>query len=386
MPGPVFLEMPLDLLMNMARRRRPPRDRAARRAAARRAAIRALIAQRAPSCSRAPSGRCSSSAASSAGRRAARRVAAFADALRGAVLPERHGARRAARTSIPRCMTRSRTVRARPGRRGFVFGTPFDFRVDYGRTATWNPDAKIVQIDLDGAELGRNREVDVAIHGDSGLVLEQLARERRADEARLSELARAGARRRGQAAREDARARSHSNEIPPNPLRVCAELGKRLGPNDIVIGDGGDFVATAAYVLKIEWPQLWMDPGPLGTLGVGPGYAMAAKLARPDANVVLVYGDGIFGLHAPRVRGDGAPEHPGRRRHRQRRRLDADPPRPGRDLRRDARGRDGARLHALRRRWSRPVGGFGAWVERSRTSSARRSTRPSRAASPRAST
>jgi acetolactate synthase-1/2/3 large subunit len=51
-------------------------------------------------------------------------------------------------------------------------------------------------------------------------------------------------------------------------------------------------------VLKLEWPQLWMDPGPLGTLGVGPGYAMAAKLARPDANVVLVYGDGSFGLHA----------------------------------------------------------------------------------------
>jgi acetolactate synthase-1/2/3 large subunit len=84
---------------------------------------------------------------------------------------------------------------------------------------------------------------------------------------------------------------------PPNPLFVCAELGKRLGKEDIVIGDGGDFVATAAYVLKIESPQLWMDPGPLGTLGVGPGYAMAAKLTRPDANVVLVYGDGSFGLH-----------------------------------------------------------------------------------------
>ncbi len=70
--------------------------------------------------------------------------------------------------------------------------------------------------------------------------------------------------------------------------------------NDIVIGDGGKIfvVTTAAYVLKLEWPQLWMDPGPLGTLGVGPGYAMAAKLARPDSNVVLVYGDGSFGLHA----------------------------------------------------------------------------------------
>jgi acetolactate synthase-1/2/3 large subunit len=88
-----------------------------------------------------------------------------------------------------------------------------------------------------------------------------------------------------------------ANDSPPNPLRVCHELGKHLGKNDVVIGDGGDFVATAAYVLRLEWPQLWMDPGPLGTLGVGPGYAMAAKLARPNANVVLVYGDGSFGLH-----------------------------------------------------------------------------------------
>src|ERR1700684_4033176 len=89
-----------------------------------------------------------------------------------------------------------------------------------------------------------------------------------------------------------------SDASPPNPLRVCAEIGKRLGKNDIVIGDGGDFVATAAYVLKLEWPGLWMDPGPLGTLGVGPGYAMAAKLARPAQRVIAVYGDGAFGIHA----------------------------------------------------------------------------------------
>jgi acetolactate synthase-1/2/3 large subunit len=88
-----------------------------------------------------------------------------------------------------------------------------------------------------------------------------------------------------------------SDMSPPNPLRVCAELGRLLGPEDVVIGDGGDFVATAANVLELAWPQVWMDPGPLGTLGVGPGYAMAAQLARPNARVVIVYGDGSFGLH-----------------------------------------------------------------------------------------
>lgn len=64
-----------------------------------------------------------------------------------------------------------------------------------------------------------------------------------------------------------------------------------------MIGDEGDFVATAAYVLRVHRPRLGMDPGPLGTPGVGPGYAMAAKLARPSCKVVVVYGDGAFGLH-----------------------------------------------------------------------------------------
>jgi acetolactate synthase-1/2/3 large subunit len=88
-----------------------------------------------------------------------------------------------------------------------------------------------------------------------------------------------------------------SSGDPPNPLRVCREIGARLGKSDVVVGDGGDFVATAAYVLGLEWPQLWMDPGPLGTLGVGPGYAMAAQLLRPESRVWIVYGDGSFGLH-----------------------------------------------------------------------------------------
>jgi acetolactate synthase-1/2/3 large subunit len=177
----------------------------------------------------------------------------------------------------------------------FVFGTPFDFRVDYGRAPTWNASAKVVQVDLDGAELGRNRAVDVAIHGDSGLVLDQLAAAIGSKEAPafLASLRAAEDAQRAGMLRE-----MQSDGDPPNPLRVCHELGKRLGPRDVVVGDGGDFVATAAYVLPLEWPQLWMDPGPLGTLGIGPGYAMAAQLTRPDARTVIVYGDGSFGLHA----------------------------------------------------------------------------------------
>src|SRR6185503_16737485 len=136
-----------------------------------------------------------------------------------------------------------------------------------------------------------------AIHADSGLVLEQLASSSRSAPSRFADwLARVRQDEDKKQALQEVQMASRDN--PPNPLHVCAEVGKRLRSSDIVVGDGGDFVATAAYVLKLEWPQIWMDPGPLGTLGVGPGYAMAAKLVRPDARVVLIYGDGAFGLHA----------------------------------------------------------------------------------------
>jgi acetolactate synthase-1/2/3 large subunit len=189
-------------------------------------------------------------------------------------------------------MTRSRKVALAQTDVCFVFGTPLDFRLEYGRAI--NASAKIVQVDLDGAEIGRNRHVDLAIHGDTGVVLKQLTSiaKPRDTASWLSAIRAAEDKSRAKMAAE-----IDSDDNPPNPLRVCAELGKRLKPQDIIIGDGGDFVATAAYVLKLESPQLWMDPGPLGTLGVGPGYAMAAKLARPEANVVLVYGDGSFGFN-----------------------------------------------------------------------------------------
>jgi acetolactate synthase I/II/III large subunit len=88
-----------------------------------------------------------------------------------------------------------------------------------------------------------------------------------------------------------------SDAAPINPLRACKEIADVLGSKAIAIGDGGDFVATAASVLRIHEQGHWLDPGPLGTLGVGPGYAMAAKLAKPDHTVAIIYGDGSFGLH-----------------------------------------------------------------------------------------
>ena len=289
-PGPVYLEMPLDVLMTggddalpATAAMTPPRPGGDPNAIGQLAAL-VKKAER-------PVFLVGTQLRWSPDREALRRLADasqapfFLNGMARGGLPPSH----------PNLFTRARKMAIASADLIVIFGTPFDFRLDYGRAM--NPQATIVQVDLDGGDPGRNRKVDLAIHGDSGLVLQQL----------LAALGGKGPERAEwlgavRAAETKSRAKMAgeiaSDASPPNPLRVCAEVGKRLGPNDIVVGDGGDFVATAAYVLELEWPQVWMDPGPLGTLGVGPGYAMAAKLVRPDANVVLMYGDGSFGLHA----------------------------------------------------------------------------------------
>jgi acetolactate synthase-1/2/3 large subunit len=291
-PGPVFLELPLDLLMNYADDAPPATAHASPLAFPPRPGGDPSLISRAAALLREaerPMFIVGSQIRWSPRREA---LLAFADAVE-APFYLNGMARGGLPYAHPNLMTRSRKFALGQADVCFVFGTPFDFRLEYGRAIS--PSAKLVQIDLDGAELGRNRRLDLAIDGDSGIVLDQLLGE--VKEKKATAWLRAV-----RAAEDKSRAKMlaeiDSDASPPNPLRVCAEIGKRLGKDDIVIGDGGDFVATAAYVLKMEWPQLWMDPGPLGTLGVGPGYAMAAKLTRPEANVVLVYGDGSFGFHA----------------------------------------------------------------------------------------
>ncbi|HXJ37500.1 MAG TPA: thiamine pyrophosphate-binding protein [Candidatus Eisenbacteria bacterium] len=180
-----------------------------------------------------------------------------------------------------------------------IFGTPLDFRIGYGRERVINPAAKLIQVDLDGRELGRNRPCDVGIIGDTGLVmaaLTQLAK----DSKFTPELSRpwlAELRAIEKKKWEGLAPQLTSDEAPLNPLRVCAEVDTFLTKDTIVIGDGGDFVGSAANVLRPRGFGHWLDAGPLGTLGAGPGYAMAAKLASPKSDVIIMYGDGAFGLN-----------------------------------------------------------------------------------------
>jgi len=175
-------------------------------------------------------------------------------------------------------------------------GTPLDFRLDYGQSI--HREARLVQIDLDPAELGRNRDVECGIAGDTGTVLDQLCEagigpeepeERRLWLERLRE----------EEARRLQRMRPGmtSETRPVDPLRLCAEIDAALPPEATVIGDGGDFVATAAKIVRPRrYPAGWLDPGPLGTLGVGMGFALAARILRPENPVVVLLGDGAAGL------------------------------------------------------------------------------------------
>jgi acetolactate synthase-1/2/3 large subunit len=89
----------------------------------------------------------------------------------------------------------------------------------------------------------------------------------------------------------------NSDAVPIHPLRLLKEVGDFLDRDAIIVGDGGDIVSFAAQVLKTNYPGHWLDPGKLGCLGVGTGFAMAAKLAKPDKQVLIVHGDGSFGLN-----------------------------------------------------------------------------------------
>ncbi len=178
-----------------------------------------------------------------------------------------------------------------------LIGTEIDFRLNYGAPPLFNPQVKVIQIDIDQTEIGRNRSIDVGIVGDAGEVLKQLRAEldKRTARKRTAWLEKVRA-------KETARVKYlepllNSDAVPIHPLRLLKEVGAFLDRDAIVVGDGGDIVSFAAQILRTHHPGHWLDPGKLGCLGVGTGFAMAAKLARPDKQVLIVHGDGSFGLN-----------------------------------------------------------------------------------------
>jgi acetolactate synthase-1/2/3 large subunit len=178
-----------------------------------------------------------------------------------------------------------------------IVGTPFDFRLGYGRRLP--PTATVVQIDLDYRTVGRNRDIDLGIVGDIGLILSAVgqAASGRADTGAarrkpwLEELRSVEA-----TARERRAPLLGSDRTPIHPYRLVHEINEFLTEDSIYVGDGGDIVTFSGQVIQPRSPGHWMDPGPLGTLGVGVPFVMAAKQARPEKEVVALFGDGAFGL------------------------------------------------------------------------------------------
>ncbi len=170
-----------------------------------------------------------------------------------------------------------------------LFGVPCDFRLDYGRHISSR--ATFVSVNRSKDDLTQNRKPEIGVLGDPAHFLMDLSRwfKKEKDQfdywfTRLQDL---------QRERQDdidKRAQQEVNGI--NPLHINQEIEKVIDDNSVLVADGGDFVATASYIVQPRSPLSWLDPGVYGTLGVGAGFALGAKLVNPESEVWLIYGDG----------------------------------------------------------------------------------------------
>ncbi len=171
-------------------------------------------------------------------------------------------------------------------------GVPADFRMGYGRTIPRK--ATYISINRSKKELRLNRKPTIGVNADAGAFLRMLS-------ANWTEPANKWAswhaQLLGRDAARDAEIAETANQKTSyaNPVSVMQKLEGQIGANSVLIGDGGDFVATASYVVRPRQPLRWLDPGAFGTLGAGGGFALAAQLVYPDAEVWLIYGDGSAG-------------------------------------------------------------------------------------------
>ncbi|MEM9293893.1 MAG: thiamine pyrophosphate-binding protein [Acidobacteriota bacterium] len=171
-------------------------------------------------------------------------------------------------------------------------GFPMDFRLDYGRSIPSR--TKVISINRCRKDLYKNRRPTLAVQADPGLFLETLA----------SQIERDGDEWTGWVEQLRARDQERDDQIAEqrtvetehlNPLDVCHHIDQALADDSVLVADGGDFVGTASYITRPRGPLRWLDPGAFGTLGVGAGFALGAKLVRPEAEVWILYGDGSCG-------------------------------------------------------------------------------------------
>jgi acetolactate synthase I/II/III large subunit len=173
-----------------------------------------------------------------------------------------------------------------------VAGVPMDFRLGFGQA--FGADTEVVAIDRAEPVHDHPRTPAAELYGGLTGILDALRTGARGGPDRAAWVAQLRA-------TEDERRAAEAAELaderaPLHPMRLYGELRAVLDRDAIVIGDGGDFVSYAGRIMDSYAPGCWLDPGPYGCLGCGPGYALAAKLARPERQVVLLVGDGAFGF------------------------------------------------------------------------------------------
>jgi acetolactate synthase-1/2/3 large subunit len=173
-------------------------------------------------------------------------------------------------------------------------GTPLDFRMGYGRRL--NPNAKIVIMDMDYRNVGHNRDFDYGLVGNIRTILGAMCNASKGDTARKHDPFLKMLREDEDKAKDKNKKIIEANETPIHPVRLCHEINEFLLEDTVYIGDGGDIVTFSGSVVKPHKPGGWMDPGPLGTLGVGSGFAIASKVAQPQRDVVVLFGDCSFTL------------------------------------------------------------------------------------------
>jgi acetolactate synthase-1/2/3 large subunit len=172
-------------------------------------------------------------------------------------------------------------------------GMPCDFRLGYGRS--FGSGSKVIAINRSKDDLKLNIRPDLAVLSDPFLFLcalaDVLAAESSAWEPWVQEL-----KKNDDDREEFISTTSRENTEYLNPLSLLKKLNDFIDEKSLVVADGGDFVGTASYILQPGRPLTWLDPGAFGTLGVGAGFALGAKLTHPESEVWLIYGDGAAGF------------------------------------------------------------------------------------------
>jgi acetolactate synthase I/II/III large subunit len=172
-----------------------------------------------------------------------------------------------------------------------VVGVPMDFRLGFG--GSFGDDTKLIVVGSSAPAGNHPREVAAELYGSVAGTLDSLRSAGAGPDrsAWVNEL---------RAAENEKRAAEQDDltddRSPLHPMRVYGELAQVIDRDTVVIGDGGDFVSFAGRMIDTYEPGCWMDPGPYGCLGAGPGAALAAKLAHPERQVCLLLGDGAFGF------------------------------------------------------------------------------------------